>query len=69
VLLGLIVLAACAAPWLAPNSSESTLRRSDLYAQPTRIYMGSATAWPPPHLASELCGLRQGRLERTGFGE
>jgi hypothetical protein len=39
VLLGLILLAACAAPWLAPNPPNR--RFADLlYAPPTRIHVG-----------------------------
>ena len=39
VLLGLIVLAAVAAPWLAPNPPNQ--RFNDLlYAPPTRVHLG-----------------------------
>ena len=48
VLLGLIVLAACAAPWLAPNSPNQ--RFPDLlYAPPTRIHLGDGMAVPHLH--------------------
>jgi peptide/nickel transport system permease protein len=47
VLLGLILLAACAAPWLAPNPPNR--RFADLlYAPPTRIHVGDGR--PAPHL-------------------
>ena len=47
VLLGLILLAACAAPWLAPNPPNR--RFADLlYAPPTRIHVGDGS--PAPHL-------------------
>jgi peptide/nickel transport system permease protein len=48
VLLGIIVLAACAAPWLAPNPPNR--RFADLiYAPPTRIHMGGDMAAPHVH--------------------
>ena len=48
VLLGLIVLAACAAPWLAPNPPNQ--RFPDLlYAPPTQIHLGDSMAMPHLH--------------------
>jgi peptide/nickel transport system permease protein len=48
VLLGLIVLAACGAPWLSPNSPNQ--RFSDLlYAPPTQIHLGDGMAAPHLH--------------------
>ena len=48
VLLGLIVLAACAAPWLAPNSPNQ--RFPDLlYAPPTKIHLGDGMTGPHLH--------------------
>ncbi len=56
VLLGLIVFAACAAPWLAPNPPNR--RFTDLlYAPPTRIHVGDDMAMPHVHplrIASRL---------------
>jgi len=47
ILLGLILLAACAAPWLAPNPPNT--RFADLlYAPPSRIHIGDGM--PAPHL-------------------
>lgn len=47
-LLGLIVLAACAAPWLAPNPPNR--RFGDLlYAPPTRIHVGDVVSRPHLH--------------------
>ena len=48
VLLGIIVLAACAAPWLAPNS-PSTRFADLLYAPPTRIHVGDDVGRPHLH--------------------
>ena len=47
VLLGLILLAACAAPWLAPNPPNRRFAAL-LYAPPTRIHVGDGS--PAPHL-------------------
>lgn len=48
VLLGIIVLAACAASWLAPNAPNR--RFADLiYAPPTRIHMGGDMLVPHVH--------------------
>ena len=48
VLLGIIVLAACAAPWLAPNPPNR--RFADLlYAPPTRIHAGDDMGRPHVH--------------------
>jgi peptide/nickel transport system permease protein len=56
VLLGLIVLAACAAPWLAPNPPNR--RFADLlYAPPTRVHVADGMATPHVHplrIASRL---------------
>jgi peptide/nickel transport system permease protein len=48
VLLGMMVLAALTAPWLAPNPPNE--RFADLlYAPPTRVHVGDATAVPHVH--------------------
>jgi hypothetical protein len=48
VLLGMILLAACAAPWLAPNPPNA--RFSDLlYAPPTWVHVGDGMAAPHVH--------------------
>jgi peptide/nickel transport system permease protein len=48
VLLGILVLAACAAPWLAPNPPNR--RFGDLlYAPPTRIHVGDDLGRPHVH--------------------
>jgi peptide/nickel transport system permease protein len=48
VLLGLILLAACAASWLSPNAPNE--RFGDLlYAPPTRIHVGDGMAAPHVH--------------------
>jgi peptide/nickel transport system permease protein len=48
VLLGVIVLAACAGPWLAPNPPNQ--RFPDLlYAPPTQIHLGDGMAMPHLH--------------------
>jgi peptide/nickel transport system permease protein len=48
VLLGVILLAACAAPWIAPNPPNQ--RFGDLlYAPPTRIHVGDGMAAPHLH--------------------
>jgi|SoiMethySBSTD1v2_1073268.scaffolds.fasta_scaffold05971_5 peptide/nickel transport system permease protein len=56
VMLGVIVLAACAASWLAPNPPNR--RFADLlYAPPTRIHVGDDMALPHVHplrIASRL---------------
>jgi peptide/nickel transport system permease protein len=48
VLLGMILLAACAAPWLAPNSPNERFSVL-LSAPPTRIHAGDGMAAPHVH--------------------
>jgi len=48
VLLGLILLAACAAPWLAPNPPNQRFAGL-LYAPPTRIHAGDGMTAPHIH--------------------